>query len=56
MSLVPIVRWSSSIRVDGVHRSGVVMLVFVVTRFWGLHLVLRFSTVQAYESVESQAY
>jgi hypothetical protein len=35
VSLVAIVWWSSSIRVDVVHRHGVVMLVFTVMRFWG---------------------
>jgi hypothetical protein len=53
MGLVPIVRMSS-IRVDVVHRPGVVMRVFAVTRFWGFIWFLRFSSaVQAYESVES---
>jgi hypothetical protein len=33
--LLPILRWSTSIRVDVVHRPRVIMLIFIVTRSWG---------------------
>jgi hypothetical protein len=51
---LPILRWSTSIRINVVHEFGVAALAFIVARSRGFICLRLFSAAHACESVESQ--